>query len=456
VDRDDDDAALTGLDDATMSSALAASPCCDLPEDVYLLIFSLLDPVSLSRAARVCRLWRQIVASKTLWRHVRLPFLSKQKLRQFISRRMDVDCKQLSISGSCVLPTDNSSSLKSSAGRRCVLSAAIVESLQAKASKLEKLEIRQDNLATAMEVSLSDLVQLQLSSIAATECYVAIEWFLGGSVSFSSRAHLQCLDLSGSNRIDDHFICTNCDVAFMQIYRAERLHLSRQQSIQGTPNPAGDIQDYIPTEDLPDAANVFLLQFPHLKTLKLNQLYRLTCRGIKVLTSCFNDAGERVSLRGRLERLELMGNGLGDDTVNHLRSMTSLRHLRLDGPQAMTPGALEHLLYMPYLESLSLDKMIDVDKITEKLGIRKADEIMDRLMFRIFQDFSQLRRLSFIGLFATSPPPAAMKLTWPFLIEQLPKLEAVAFCEKRHFLPLRPKKKALEIKDCHTCLAGHP
>ena len=49
-----------------------------------------------------------------------------------------------------------------------------------------------------------------------------------------------------------------------------------------------------------------------------------------------------------------------------------------------------------------------------------------------------------------------MKLTWPFLIEQLPKLEAVAFCEKRHFLPLRPKKKALEIKDCHTCLAGHP
>ena len=130
-------------------------------------------------------------------------------------------------------------------------------------------------------------------------------------MSFSSRAHLQCLDLSGSNRIDDHFICTNCDVAFMQIYRAERLHLSRQQSIQGTPNPAGDIQDYIPTEDLPDAANVFLLQFPHLKTLKLNQLYRLTCRGIKVLTSCFNDAGERVSLRGRLERLELMGNGLG-------------------------------------------------------------------------------------------------------------------------------------------------
>ena len=80
--------------------------------------------------------------------------------------------------------------------------------------------------------------------------------------------------------------------------------------------------------------------------------------------------------------------------------MTSLRHLRLDGPQAMTPGAFEHLLYMPYLESLSLDKMIDVDKITEKLGIRKADEIMDRLMFRyvlvdsIFRHSLPMKRLS--------------------------------------------------------------
>lgn len=439
-----------------MSSAMAASPCSNLPEDVYLLIFSLLDPVSLSRAARVCRSWRQIVASKALWRHVRLPFLSKQKLRQFISRRMDVDCKKLSIAGSCVLPTDNSSSLKSSAGRKCILSAAIVELLQSKASKLEKLEVRQDNLATAIEVPLSDLVKLQLSSIAATECYVAIEWFLGGSVSFSSRSHLTCLDLSGSNRIDDNFICTNCNEVFLRIDHAERYLLLEQHRTQGTPNPAGDLQDYIPTEVLPDATHVFLLKFPNLKTLKLNRLYRLTCRGIKMLTSCFNDAGERVSLRNRLERLELMENGLGDDTVNHLRSMTSLRHLRLDGPQQMTPGALEHLHYMPHLESLSLDKMIDVDKITEKLGIRKADEIMDRLMFRIFQDFCQLRRLSFFGLFATSPPIAAMKLTWSFLIEQLPKLEAVAFCEKRHFVPVKRSDKARDIKDCHICLASHP
>ena len=74
-----------------------------------------------------------------------------------------LDLSVLMSFSSSIFQSDNSSSLKSSAGRKCVLSAAIVESLQAKASKLEKLEIRQDNLATAMEVSLSDLVQLQVS-----------------------------------------------------------------------------------------------------------------------------------------------------------------------------------------------------------------------------------------------------------------------------------------------------
>ena len=62
--------------------------------------------------------------------------------------------------------------------------------------------------------------------------------------------------------------------------------------------------------------------------------------------------------------------------------MTSLRHLRLDGPQVMTPAALEHLASVSQLESLGIDKTINADQIADSLGLRRADEAMDRLLFR--------------------------------------------------------------------------
>jgi len=282
-----------------------------LPEDVFLLVFALLDPVSLSRAARVCRRWRQIVASKTLWRTVRLPFVHKQKLRSFISRRMDADCKELTISGLCVLPTDHQSSLnlKSSVARKGILTAPIVELLQSKAARLEGLEIHRDNLATAAEVGLKDLVELRMSRLSLTECYVAKEWFMGGShLSSSTVDCLVSLDLSGSNRFDDFFLCHNCDAAFAHLFRLEaRIKAQNQQQQQQQPTSFEDVQDLIPTNELPDASTMFLLKFPNLQTLKLNRLYRLTERGIKMLTSCYNDGGRRVSLRKSLRRLELMG-----------------------------------------------------------------------------------------------------------------------------------------------------
>jgi len=452
----DQDAFMSSSVPSTSSSSSASSspsPWHELPEDVYLLVFALLDPVSLSRAARVCRLWRQVVASKTLWRRVRLPYVSKQKLRQFIARRLDVDCKKLSISGSCVLQTDNNSGLRSSAIRKTVISATLVELLQGKAPHLEEIEIRRDNLTTQKEVLFTDILKTQVKSFSAIECYAGTEFFWGGwnFISDSSRSHLTCLDLSGSNRIADYFLCSSSQELFMEIYRLERRYCVQQQQIQGTPNPAGDIQDYIPTEELMPAGHNLLLKLPNLKTLKLNRLYRLTCSGIKVLTSVFNDNGNRVSLRDRLERLELMETGLADDTVLHLRSLTSLRYLRLDDHQHMTPLALERVINLSHLEYLSLDKIIDPEKITERLGIQKADEIMDRLLFRVFQDFKALRRLSLYGLFATSPPIAAMKLTWPFLTEQLPKLEAVSFCKKRHFLPVKRDGQPVKIADCYYC-----
>ena len=87
----DQDAFMSSSVPSTSSSSSASSspsPWHELPEDVYLLVFALLDPVSLSRAARVCRLWRQVVASKTLWRRVRLPYVSKQKLRLMMWKRV--------------------------------------------------------------------------------------------------------------------------------------------------------------------------------------------------------------------------------------------------------------------------------------------------------------------------------------------------------------------------------
>merc|ERR1719495_2704736 len=87
--------------------------------------------------------------------------------------------------------------------------------------------------------------------------------------------------------------------------------------------------------------------------------------------------------------------------------------------------------------------MIDANKIADSLGIRLADETMDRLLFRVLQNMKCLSRLSFFGLFATSPPFAVMKLTWPFILDHLPNLESISFCEPRHFLPIsRPRDVA--------------
>ena len=73
---------------------------------------------------------------------------------------------------------------------------------------------------------------------------------------------------------------------------------------------------------------------------------------------------------------------------------------------------------------------------------------------RILQNFKQLRRISFYGLFATWPPISAMKMTWPFILEHLPKLEHVSFCERRHFLAFRGepgKSMHDDTLDCRFC-----
>ena len=169
----------------------------------------------------------------------------------------------------------------------------------------------------------SSYSSIQLTSITLTECYVAREWFMGGS-RLSRLDRLSSLDLSGSNRFDDFFLCDNCDVAFAQITRLERQYKAQRDQVLQQRHREGnndrtrserdiDIQDFIPTHELPDASTMFLLRFPNLTTLKLNRLYRLTGRGVKMLTSCYNEGGTRVSLRQRLIRLELIGDGLGEE-----------------------------------------------------------------------------------------------------------------------------------------------
>ena len=56
----------------------------------------------------------------------------------------------------------SSLNLKSSVARKGILTAPIVELLQSKAARLQALEIHRDNLATAAEVGLKDLVELRV------------------------------------------------------------------------------------------------------------------------------------------------------------------------------------------------------------------------------------------------------------------------------------------------------
>jgi len=435
------------------SSLSPLTPLHRLPEDVFLLIFSLLDAASLSRAARVCRRWRQIVASKTLWRRVRLPFVTKNKLRNFISRRLDPECRELSISGSCVLQSDNAN-LSSAAARKGVMSTAVYESIQSKLNRLESLEIRRDNLAASTDVGLIDFLELNISSLSLRECYVATEMFMGLSrLSAPTLNRLTSLDLSGSNRFDDFFLCRACDENYHYLNRQIMRYNHRPgEPAFEQPPVAENVQDGIPTEELPKADCMFLLKFPHLRTLKLNHLYRLTEKGIMMLTSWFNDRGERVSLRGRLARLELKGNKLKDRSVHYLAFLSSVSDLRLDGSIGLTPTALEHIGGMRQLEYLSVHKILDATPIAETLGIRRADSAMDQLLFRVFQNLKQLTRISLDGLFATYPPWPAMKLTLPFILEHLPKLTRVCICDGGHFLDIRSMKRSLDSTfHCYVC-----
>jgi hypothetical protein len=89
-----------------------------------------------------------------------------------------------------------------------------------------------------------------------------------------------------------------------------------------------------------------------------------------MLTSCYydNDTGERVSLRGKLEHLEICGNKLTDDTVFHLRSLTNLKCLKIDDNQRMTINALEHVADMRQLQSLSINKVTDAGRWIPRSG----------------------------------------------------------------------------------------
>ena len=53
------------------------------------------------------------------------------------------------------------------------MSATVIELLQAKASQLESLEIRRDNLATAIEVPLCDLAELKVREMNGSDGYLA-------------------------------------------------------------------------------------------------------------------------------------------------------------------------------------------------------------------------------------------------------------------------------------------
>lgn len=426
-----------------------------LPEDVLLLVFGLLDPASLSAVARVCRRWRRIVRTKTLWRRVRLPFVAKQSLRSFISRRLDSECRDLTITGCCVVPqaTSHLPGIKSSVTRKCILTSTVLELLHARAPNLDRLEINKDNLALSVEVTLRDLVVLNLTSLALTDCYVAREWFLGsftlspstnGGLTPSTTPSLASLDLSGSNRFDDFFLCHDCDVAAERVIRLERqygavaadtaspVHSTRQSHSRQDP------QDNIPTTYLPEASLMFLLKFPNLVTLKLNRLYRLTGRGIKMLTSIFKDGDKRVSLRGQLRHLEISESKLGDEPIGYLKSLHDLERLVLDGSQSpkspSTPAALEHLAEMTQLKSISINNFINTNYIGETLGVEKADQVMDRLLFRIFHNLKNLEKLSIAGVFITNPPFSVMSMSWPFMVEHMPKLKSISYCERRHYL----------------------
>ena len=58
--------------------------------------------------------------------------------------------------------SDNAN-LSSAAGRKGVMSTAIFELIQSKATHLNSLEIRLDNLAAATDVSFIDLLELNVS-----------------------------------------------------------------------------------------------------------------------------------------------------------------------------------------------------------------------------------------------------------------------------------------------------
>jgi F-box/leucine-rich repeat protein 12 len=155
----------------------------ELPHEILLDIFKLLDLKNICRMSRICRKWRSAAYDQTLWSHVDLSesWINVRGLHKIFHHGCFVHSKSVRICGNV-----NKNKTKTT------ITKALMERLNHSCPNLKSLELNfSDVTSLSGECFFSDLHELKL-----VKCEILLDQFKSLKLD-----NLTLLDLSGSSRI---------------------------------------------------------------------------------------------------------------------------------------------------------------------------------------------------------------------------------------------------------------
>ncbi|KAK7100168.1 F-box/LRR-repeat protein 12-like [Littorina saxatilis] len=258
-----------------------------LPDNILLEILSYLPVKDRCISGRVCRRWRKIVADNSLWRHVDLlPYkLNLHKMWKIIRAHLS-ECLQTLRIASMYFHSKTRAEVKPA------LSLAMLKDLQERCPSLAWLHLEPGRVT---EIPNASLLPSSLTHLTLRKCFWEPHWLKGSAEHFSNLVYL---DLSNTVRVDNH-----------------------------------DMKD--------------IGQFTQLRTLKLDNCYRLSEPGLQEIAKTLTS----------LTSLSLQCCDTTDLVVHHMaRHLTALRDVDLSGSKSLTESCLPSLVEgLTDLEQLSLN-----------------------------------------------------------------------------------------------------
>lgn len=261
-----------------------------VPDNIVLDILSYLSVKDRCVSGRVCRRWRKIVLDNSLWRHVNLlPYqVELRKLWKLVRAHLSDRLQTLRVRG--VLDTKTHEV-------KPPLSESMLEEVCSRCPKLWWLHMEPGSITN---ITSATLLPSSLTHLTLRRCTWQPRWLSGCHGHFSQLVYL---DLSDTVRVDNY--------------------------------------------DMKDVAN-----FTSLRTLKLDNCYRLSEQGLK----------EIVQNLTQLTSLSLRGCNTSDLVIHHLsRHLTALEDLDLSGSKSLTESSLPGLVEgLPSLKCLKVDNCVNL------------------------------------------------------------------------------------------------